>query len=222
MIVSTVSIENEGRGEDSGAGAGIRVAAPSREQAMKIIASIGDAFDGQFALRLKASARALGLECELFDRTPRGRDRTRLNALIRGLSDHRGEDLLYVDPDAHLLRRPDILLDERDFDVGVYYDSKTLDLSGPIFVRGNSRGACLLGEWSALNATLPDSPEMDNLSRVLSRPGLRLDVRRFPVTYAWVERQHRPVHPKAQPVIVHFKTDGLMTGRLTVPKSRHG
>ena len=68
---------------------------------MKIIASIGDAFDGQFALRLKASARALGLECELFDRTPRGRDRTRLNALIRGLSDHRGEDLLYVDPDAH-------------------------------------------------------------------------------------------------------------------------
>jgi hypothetical protein len=188
---------------------------------MRILSSIGDAFDGQFALRLRSSARSLGIDCELYDRSrsSRGRDRTRLSALIRGLSEAKGEDVLYVDPDAHLLRRPDVLLDEKDFDVGVYYDSKTLEPSGPIFVRGGSRGAALLGEWAALQDALPEFTEMENLSRVLSRPGLRLDVRRIPVTYAWVERQHRRVHPKAFPVIVHFKTDGLLTGRLKVSRS---
>jgi hypothetical protein len=183
---------------------------------MKILSSIGDAFDGQFALRLRSSARTLGLDCELFERSQS--DRPRLSALIRGLSEAKGEDVLYVDPDAHLLRRPDILLDEKDYDVAVYYDSKTLELSGPIFVRGGSRGAALLMEWSTLQDVLPEFGEMENLSRVLSRPGLRLDVRRVPVTYAWVERQHRSIHPKASPIIVHFKTDGLLSGRMKVAR----
>ena len=188
---------------------------------MRILSSIGDAFDGQFALRLRSSARSLGLDCELYDRArnPRGRERTRLSALLRGYAECKGEDVLYVDPDAHVIRRPDILLDEKDFDVAVYYDSKTFELSGPLFVRGGSRGAALLGEWSTLHDALPEFSEMENLSRVLSRPGLNLRVRRFPVTYAWVERQHRTTHPKALPVIVHFKTDGLMTGRMKVARS---
>jgi hypothetical protein len=185
---------------------------------MRILSSIGDAFDGQFALRLKSSARTLGLDCELFDRSQCPPDRSRLSALIRAFGAAKGEDVLYVDPDAHLVRRPDILLDEKDFDVAVYYDSKTLELSGPIFIRGGSRGAALLGEWSTLHDVLPEFGEMENLSRVLSRPGLRLDVRRVPVTYAWVERQHRAVHPKANPVIVHFKTDGLLSGRMKVAR----
>ena len=187
---------------------------------MRILSSIGDAFDGQFALRLRSSAKTLGIDCELFDRSrgPQGGDRSRLTALIRGVSGDKGEDVLYVDPDAHLLRRPDILLDEKDFDVGVYYDSKTLELSGPIFIRRGSRGAALLGEWAALHDALPECGEMETLSRVLSRPGLRLDVRRFPITYAWVERQHRASHPNAQPVIVHFKTDGLLSGRMKVAR----
>src|SRR5262245_7696998 len=189
---------------------------------MRIISSIGDPFEGQFARRLRESARKMGIDCELFDggRSSAARDRARLNAIQRGLSELGDDALVYVDPDAHLMRRPGILLDEKDFDVGVYYDARTLVMSGPIFIRNNRRTASLLREWSVVNKALPEFTDRENLGRLLSRPALRVVVRRLPVTYAWVERHHRRAHPNATPVIVHFQTDGLLTGRMKIPESR--
>jgi hypothetical protein len=67
-----------------------------------------------------------------------------------------------------------------------------------------------------MNNAFPGHSELENLSQVLSRPGLGLEVRRFPVTYAWVERLHRTSYPHARPVINHFRTDSLITGRIRV------
>jgi len=189
---------------------------------MLISSFYSDAFDGQFALRLKDSAKQLGFECDLF-KWPKGGAGTaqamlRSRLLSRSLGEHRGEDILFVDPEAQLHRRPDVLLDEDDFDVGIYYDLQTLDISGPIFLRNNARTIQLVRDWQALTLAEPDAGELDTLSQILSRPSSPVQVRRLPVTYAWVERIHRDLHPSANPVIVHFKTDGLISSRIRIPR----
>jgi hypothetical protein len=177
-----------------------------------------DPFDGQFALRLRESARLFSLECDLFkwEKGNAEADRTglRCKLLARNLLERPGESVLFVDPEAQLYRRPDVLLDEQDFDVAVYYDLHTLDVSGPIFLRNNARTIRMVRDWQVLNRTEPDATELENLSRLLSRAGSDVQVRRLPVTYAWVERLHRELHPTARPVIVHFKTDGLISSRI--------
>ncbi len=187
---------------------------------MRIASSYGDAFDGQFALRLRESARAFGIECDLFEKAKREGNREcgrmKRRTLLRSLAEHPGDDVLFVEADAQLHQRPDILLDEKDFDIGVYYHSRTLEVSGPVFLRNTARVVPLIREWGAMNQALPETSELENLSQILSRPSLRLEVRRFPVTYAWVERLHRSAHPHARPVICHFKTDGLITGRMRI------
>jgi hypothetical protein len=189
---------------------------------MLVSSFYGDAFDGQFALRLKESARLLGLECDLFKWAKGGpeADKARLRSklLARNLLEHREKSILFVDPDAQLRRRPDALLDEEDFDVGVYYDLSTLELSGPIFLRNNARVMLMLRDWQALNRAEPESTELETLSQVLSRAGSPVQVRRLPVTYAWVERLHRDLHPSANPVIVHFKTNGLLSSRIRIQR----
>ena len=189
---------------------------------MLISSFYGDAFDGQFALRLKESARVLGIECDLFKWEKGGAEadkaRLRSKLLARNLLERPGENILFVEPDAYLQRRPDILLDEQDYDVAVYYDLTTLAVSGPIFFRNNARTPRLLKRWQDLSRSEPDLTELETLSRVLSKPGFPLDVRRLPITYAWVERLHREIHPTATPVIVHFKTDGLLTSRIKLQR----
>jgi hypothetical protein len=184
---------------------------------MRIVSTSGDRFERQMALRLQKSARALGLEFELCrwsgDFQP-ARDRSRFLTLQRMLADRPGLDLLYVDPDAQLLRRPDILLDEKDFDVAVYYDSRTLAASGPLFLRRSSRVEAFVAAWGERNASFPEDSDLENLSQVLAQPPSGLEIRRLPVTYAWIERQHRRTHRDAQPVIVHYKTDGMISTRV--------
>src|SRR5438552_1356738 len=170
---------------------------------MRIASFYGDAFDGQFALRLKESARGFGIDCDLFQGAKgagegdKARDRSRI--LLLSLAQHPDEDVLYMDPDAQLHRRPDILLNEKDFDVGVYYGADTLEVSGPIFLRNNARVLAMMREWAALNHAFPENSELENLSQVLSQPRSRLEARRLPITYAWVERLHRETHPQARP-----------------------
>lgn len=184
---------------------------------MRIVSYSGDQFDGQFAMRLKKSARALDLDCELY-RWPRETkphaDRIRSLTLLRSLSGRVPEDVLFLDPETQLLRRPDILLDEKDFDVGVYYDSKTLEVSGPLFLRNSPRTPDFLAEWGEWNERFPEQGDLQNLSQLLAKPRTPVVVRRLPVTYAWVERQHRAAYPDAQPVLVHYRTDGLISTRL--------
>jgi len=181
---------------------------------MRIISSGGDRFDRQMALRLQKSAQALGLDCDLcrwtgeFQPSP---DRVRFLTLQRVLSERPGEDLLYIDPAAQLLRRPDVLLDETDTDVAVYYDSSTLAVSGPLFLRRSPRVEAFLGAWGRLNEKFPEDSDLENLSQVLAQPPAGLVIRRLPVTYAWIERRHRRTYPDAQPVIVHYQTDGMIS-----------
>jgi hypothetical protein len=189
---------------------------------MLISTFYGDAFDGQFALRLKESARLIDLECTMYKWGKDGADadkaRLRTKLLARSLQERGDESILFVEPDAQILRRPAILLDEEDFDVAVYYDSHTLEVSGPIFLRNNDRVTRLLRDWQDLNHAEPDATELETLSQILSRPGSDLEIRRLPVTYAWVERIHREIHPRANPVIVHFKTNGLISSRIRIPR----
>jgi hypothetical protein len=189
-----------------------------RLKIMLISSFYGDAFDGQFALRLKESARLFGIECDLFKWEKGGaeadKSRLRSKLLARNLLEAAGDSVLFVDPDAYFQRRPEILLDEQDYDVAVYYEMATLAVSGPIFFRNNARVLRLLKSWQALSRSEPELTELETLSRVLSKPGFALDVRRLPITYAWVERIHRDSHPTSTPVIVHFKTDGLLSDRI--------
>ena len=189
---------------------------------MLISTFYGDAFDGQFALRLKESARVIDLECQLYkwgkDGSEADKARLRSKLLARSLLERRDESILFVEPDAQILRRPNVLLDEEDFDVAVYYDSHTLEVSGPIFLRNNDRVMRLLRDWQELNREEPDATELETLSQILSRAGSELEIRRLPVTYAWVERIHREIHPRANPVIVHFKTNGLISSHIRIPR----
>ncbi|HVR83957.1 MAG TPA: putative nucleotide-diphospho-sugar transferase [Planctomycetota bacterium] len=184
---------------------------------MRIVSYSGDQFDGQFALRLKKSARALELDCELY-RWPRENkphaDRIRYLTLLRSLSGRAAEDLLFVDPESQFLQRPDALLDEKDFDIGVYYDSRTMAVSGPLFLRHTPRLETFLSEWGEANESFPEHSDLENLSQVLAGPRTKVEIRRLPVTYAWVERQHRSLYPDAKPIIVHYKTDGLLSTRM--------
>lgn len=184
---------------------------------MRITTFAGDAFEGQFALRLRETCRAFRLDLDVFGPADGDgpRHSTRLRCLLRSLQTPGGQDALYVDPDAQILRRPEIPLDEKDFDVGVYYDSRTLAMSGPIFLRNTPRVMPLLKEWGLANQQHPEESEYENLSRALGGPGHSVTVRRFPVTYAWVDRLHRTQYPTSAPVIVHFKPEGLITGRFT-------
>ena len=189
---------------------------------MLISSFYGDAFAGQFALRLKGSAKHFDIDCDLFKwengASEADRSRLRSKLLARALVEHPGQDILFVEPDACFQRRPDILLDEQDYDVGVYYDLTTLEISGPLFFRNNAAVRKLLTAWQALGRSDPEATEYETLSRLLSRPGFPIEVRRLPVTYAWVERLHRDVHPAANPVIVHFKTDGLLSSRIRLAR----
>jgi hypothetical protein len=188
---------------------------------MRIVSYSGDQFDGQFALRLKRSARALELDCELY-RWPRETkppaDRIRYLTILRSLSGRAAEDLLFVDPESQFLQRPDVLLDEKDFDLGVYYDSRTLAVSGPLFLRHSTRLESFLAEWGEVNESFPERSDLDNVSQVLAGPRTKVVIRRLPVTYAWVERQHRKQYPDAKPVIVQYKTDGLISTRMRLKR----
>jgi hypothetical protein len=128
------------------------------------------------------------------------------------LTERPGEDLLYIDPAAQLLRRPDVLLDEKDFDLAVYYDSSTPVASGPLFLRRNPHAEAFLAQWGVLNEKFPKYPTSRTCRRC-SRSPSGLIVRRLPVTYAWVEERHWKSYPDAQPVIVHYHPDGMISTR---------
>ena len=186
-----------------------------------LVASFYDTvFSRQFALKLRASAEALGIKGRIFDRSTRpelgGKSGWKPEALLNTLEAYPEDDILLVDPDSVLNQRPDILLQEKDFDAAVHYDQNTLAPSGPIFVRNNERARRMLSVWKDLNRALPEKSDFENLSRVLSHPLCPVEVRRLPVTYAWVERLYRSRHPAARPVLTHFWTDGLITTRIKV------
>jgi hypothetical protein len=184
-----------------------------------LIASFYDTvFTRQFALRLRAGVERLGIKCRLFDRSERpalsGKSGWKPQALLETLEAYPTDDVLLVDPDSLLNRRPDILLDETDFDAALHYDVDTLAASGPVFVRNNERSLRMLRVWADVNRAVPEKSDLENFSRVLSHPLCPLEVRRLPVTYAWVERLHRTRHPAGRPVLTHFWTDGLITTRI--------
>jgi hypothetical protein len=181
-----------------------------------------DAFFRQFALRLKASGAALGIRCEVFDWT-RGREhfeeaRRRPRLLLCQLLLPRKEDLLLIDPDTIIDRKPALLVDRIDFDVAAYSDRETQMLRGPLFLRHNARVDQLIQDWRRLSDANPDRPEMENLSRLLCQAGSKLEVARLPITYAWVERLHRKRYPSVEPVITHFMTERLITSRREISK----
>jgi len=176
-----------------------------------------DAFYRQFALRLRESAAFLGIRCEVFDCT-RGREhfdqaKHRPRLLLSQLLHPRQQDLLLIDPDTIIHRRPDLLLDRIDFDVAAYSDRVTQVLSGPLFLRHNARADQLIQDWRRECEATPERPELESLSRLLGQPGSKLEVARLPVTYAWVERLHRKRYPSVEPVITHFMTERMITTR---------
>jgi hypothetical protein len=187
---------------------------------MRVATFYDNVFFQQFARRLKASARAFGIECDLFKRAPtpgpRSKARFRSEFLPGRLAELPAEDLLLVDPDAAFTQRPGILLDEKDFDVAVYYDQKTLAVSGPLFLRNNPRIRRLAQDWRLLCDAHPERSENEALSTLLSQPKGSLSVRRLPITYVWVERLDRERHPSARPVITHFQADSIST-RVRIP-----
>ncbi|HEV3029075.1 MAG TPA: hypothetical protein VG457_15970, partial [Planctomycetota bacterium] len=109
-----------------------------------LIASFYDtAFTRQFAWRLRATAEGLGIKCRVFDRSRYpgmdGKSGWKPEAVLRTLAAYPGNDVFLVDPDSVLNRRPDILLDEHDYDAAIHCDVETLAPSGPLFVRNNDR-----------------------------------------------------------------------------------
>ena len=180
----------------------------------------GNPFEKQFAVRLRSSAESLGIKCRLFDRTDLkdlpASGAWKPKALLGVLESYPQDDVLLLDPDTGLNRRPDILLDEKDFDAALRYDGDALQPGGPIFVRQNPRMRRIMKEWDHLTRTFPETPELNHLSRLLGQSRSSIEVRRLPVTYAWVEGVHREKHPRALPVVTHFRTEGMISTRMKV------
>src|SRR5258706_14778994 len=101
---------------------------------MLITSFYDNAFSRQFAVRLRRSSESLGIKCRLFNRTERGKAPPGTGWMPKFLFDtlkaYPDDDLLLIEPDTSIHRRPDILLDEKDYDVAVHYDSETLAASG--------------------------------------------------------------------------------------------
>ena len=76
---------------------------------MLISSFYGDAFAGQFALRLKGSARNFDIETDLYKwengASEADRSRLRSKLLARNLLEHPTEDVLFVEPDACFQQR---------------------------------------------------------------------------------------------------------------------
>jgi hypothetical protein len=190
---------------------------------MLLVASYYDsAFTRQFALRLRSSVESLGMKCRLFDRSERPELRApsgwKPRAILGALEAYPEDDVFLVDPDSVMNRRPDILMEEKDYDAAVHYDVETLDATGPVYFRNSARSKRMLRVWREINRALPEKPDLENLSRVLSHPQGKIELRRLPVTYAWVERLHRQRYPRARPVLTHFWTDGLLSTRIKVAR----
>lgn len=187
---------------------------------MRVASYYIDVFYKQFARALRDSAVSLSLRCDLFDWTPgkkffeeaKRRPKLLLSRFLGSLK----EDLLVIDPDTLIEREPSLLLEKKDFDVAAYFDQETHLMSGPLFLRNNDRVHRLLQEWRADSEANPLRPEMESLSKLLDERGSKLEVARLPVTYAWVERLHRKIHPSAKPVITHFMTNKLITRRRVI------
>ncbi|HLY09932.1 MAG TPA: hypothetical protein VKW04_11560 [Planctomycetota bacterium] len=187
---------------------------------MLIATFFDNVFSKQFALKLRASSESLGIKCRIFNRSARpgleGKSGWKPDALLELMKGYPADDVFLVDAESVLNRRPDILLDEKDFDAALYFDVETLAPSGPLFLRNNERARRMMNVWSDLNRALPENSDAENLSRVLSHPLCPLEVRRLPLTYAWVERLHRQRYPTGRPVLTHFWTDGLISTRIQV------
>src|SRR5262245_33949143 len=122
---------------------------------MLIASFFEDAFSRQFAFTLRTSAASLGLPCRLYNRAESpdlaGPAAWRPRALLRILRASPPQDVLLIDPDSVVHRRPAILLDEHDYDLAVHFDARTLAVRGPLFIRNNERARKILLMWDAFN-----------------------------------------------------------------------
>ncbi len=157
------------------------------------------------AKRMKASAEALGLVCQVSARPHKKRDQVLRDKVDHILEAHRGnpgKDILWVDADAVIHHKPKIDPPAHCAIAAMLQHDHSV-VPGTIWVRRGALGEAALMEAQILLDEHPDWETFEALSELRRRHGGRMFYGLDPA-YNWVERWHRKRFPGARPVVEHF------------------
>lgn len=156
----------------------------------------------RFGARMVDSALALGLNVECLEEKSRGdwyADRQMMpQFLLDRLTAHPWETgICWVDADALFHQRPEILMDEPDFDIAGYYDQQAKEVFWAVlYFRNNDKTKRALEAWALEVRRAPAIPHHGTYSRAMkSVPDMKGFL--LPVEYCCIRRHN----PGVQPII---------------------
>jgi len=162
----------------------------------------------RLAERMKASAEALGLSVHLkeYPEVPAWSAALRIKVVFIGeMLNSQTEDILYLDADTWVERRPDVLLTPGDFDIGMGYVLPGHPHGCAMFFRNNVKVKALQKRWLEMFDLYPgiklDETLLEYTILEFKRQGLI--VKTLPPAYGWMEYM-KPRFPGAVPIIHHL------------------
>lgn len=177
--------------------------------------------------RMLASAAALGLPTAgYFRENPTGTwqtgDSAKPEMVLKALTEHPTEDILFVDADCRFITYPVLLeSDMHSADIACYHETPTLPTSTVLWFRAGEAGRRYAERWAAEHKNTPNTPnDMVALARTMSvvRPKKILHL---PPAYCWTEQFMRGRFGAAVPVIEHFSVGAHEFPSHKWEKSKH-
>ena len=176
-------------------------------------------------ITLRASLDALGLPHEFLGVASLGswqkNTQHKAHVVLDAMKRHDGERLCYIDVDAIVLKRPELLW-TLDCDVAAVRFNGNELLSGTVLWHSSATTVDLVEHWIALNReypeTLPDGREAWD-QRTLDmaiRHSPHVRFVELPPEYAYIVELSQRVYPDVAPVILH--TRGALRLRKAVDK----
>lgn len=166
------------------------------------------------AKKMQASVEAFGFEVALYKRPHHPDPDTAWGAALRhksqiireAMSDFPGEDILYLDADAEMVRKPELLLGTERFDVAWSWIRRRHPHGCSSFYRATAAAKEFVDRWCASPEEFPHI-RLDEIHQFYALRDLqdkgRVMFKTLPPSYAWVPFTMGKQFPGASPVIVH-------------------
>lgn len=147
--------------------------------------------------------------------------------ILQVLQDNPGVDILFLDADAIIRKRP-VLFDNFNGDIGVHYrkdkGSRHL-LSGTIFFKNKSEVLTLVSKWMFEQTSNPKTYDQKTLEKTIRLHGQHLRIIDLPPTYTLIFDSMKHL---GEPVIEHFQASRRFkrsikcSDKLNIPNSIGG
>jgi len=171
--------------------------------------------------RLLDSAAKVGLECHAYAYEPTGTWRGNLNyksvCILRAMSDYPDKDIVFVDADAIIHRRPELfdkLSEMRRHEVGAHFHPYMQSvgggslLSGTLWLANTERGRQVVEMWHEIAIAHPDIRHQHALNVAIHEmraKGIAVGVYRLPREYTLIYDYYKGHNRPKNPVIEHFQ-----------------